>query len=204
MPMKCPVPAQKWGSGEAPAAILAGFPLDIAPDFRYFAPGGTRCQSSGGVLQLPEPVNGKAWKKYMPYLMGCLLLVLPPVALGSLFVFTDLWTRIYIRNWGDLPFDEHRWQTADTNDPNCIRGQMVKSLLHTHHLRGMPREQVLQLLGPPDNTRDLPARGRSPVRVKGAIAYYLGMRGGFGIDPDLLWLDFDDSEKVKGWFIDTS
>jgi len=152
---------------------------------------------------LPQAQEEKMWKRHR-WSLGCGSGCLVVVALYLLMMVTNLWDLTYILNWGNLPFDQHQWKTADLDNIECIRGRMVRSLVHSHRLIGMSREEVLQLLGPPDSLDEPLARGESAMEAGNPIGYYLGMRGGFGIDPDILWLWFDRNGRVRRWHIVTS
>jgi hypothetical protein len=58
------------------------------------------------------------------------------------------------RNWGyDSPgrrFDSSEWKMANLDAPEqTVRSEMVNDLLERHNLRGMSRDEVVDLLGVP-------------------------------------------------------
>lgn len=73
---------------------------------------------------------------------GCLLL--PAVVLVGWL----LWSAVRPVGWGNEPFNQAAWQGHSPAEPQ--RGEMVRSLLRHHRLKGMPAPEVLRLLGPPD------------------------------------------------------
>ena len=119
--------------------------------------------------------------------MGCLAALL----LAAALVWDPFHVVLALR-WGNERFDSQRWKDAAHGKqvayPNP-RGRMAASLLRTHKLVRLSRDEVANLLGPPDS-RGPWAR---PTAVAGAADewnYYLGMYSGFGIDEDILIIEF--------------
>lgn len=109
------------------------------------------------------------------------------------------------QGFGNRPFNVEVWRAADvealTGNP---RGAMLRSLLRWHPLVGLTRQQVGELLGPPDAVNGTwgPAGQRpAPREVARAASlhYLLGGYSGFGIDADVLILQFDARGRVGGW-----
>jgi len=70
----------------------------------------------------------------------------------------------------------------------AVRGCMVDDLLDRHELRGMTRAQVIELIGEPDATRDLPEYD---------LVYWLGPeRGLIGTDSEYLVMKVDKANRV--------
>ena len=105
-----------------------------------------------------------------------------------------------IRNWGDAPFDSATWKTPGYGHTAAVRGKMLKSLLHTHRLRGMARAQVLDLLGPPGATAG-PASWKPLNLEASTFEYYLGLWPDFLLtfDEGYLRLVFDETGTVTRW-----
>lgn len=103
-----------------------------------------------------------------------------------------LWVRhsAVLVGWGSLPFDSGRWKAVDPRDWDSVRGKMVRSLVRDHRLKGMTRSQVIQLLGHPDGS------SRATKFI-----YILGAYSGFGIDYDVLELEFDAAGRARKWRI---
>ena len=98
---------------------------------------------------------------------------------------------LYIRSffWGREPFDEAEWKRPhpyeSLNDgEEDKRGRMLFSFLWKHRLMGMEREQVEKRLGPPDRSGG---------------DYAIGSLTGLGWDPDVLYIDYDDTGKVRNF-----
>jgi hypothetical protein len=70
----------------------------------------------------------------------------------------------------------------------AVRGCMVDDLLDRNELRGMTREQVVGLIGPPDTVRDL---------TDYDMVYWLGPeRGLIGTDSEYLVMKLDKAKHV--------
>lgn len=81
-------------------------------------------------------------------------------------------------------FDSETWKQGNQDE---VRIRMIDSLLHLHNLTGMTQDQVVNLLGDPDNT--------SYFREYDMV-YRLGNERGFiSIDSEWLVLKYD-SDKV--------
>lgn len=103
----------------------------------------------------------------------------------------------------DLPFmgrsfDAKAWSTAlkCTSDKDCIdkdmacvRGSMFRDLSRKHLTPGVPRSQVLALLGEP-----------TLVTKDNCVDYELGYCSGFKIDGDYLRVCYDQGDKVSRVF----
>lgn len=81
-------------------------------------------------------------------------------------------------------FDQTGWRDADLS--TRIRADMVGDLVERHPLRGMTRQQVVALLGPPTPTDKWPDAG---------MVYLLGPDGA-DIDHEWLLLDLDNRGVV--------
>jgi outer membrane protein assembly factor BamE (lipoprotein component of BamABCDE complex) len=78
-----------------------------------------------------------------------------------------------------LPFDQNEWKTADTHDPNSVRGQMVRALARNFRLEGMTRQELLDLLGPPEWTSE-PYSQKPDLSASAKVFwYFLGNRVSF-------------------------
>jgi len=83
---------------------------------------------------------------------------------------------------GALSFDSDKWK-----DKPEERNRMVSSLLNTHELVGMTEDEIITLLGKPDEKKESP---------ENQFVYLLG-RAGLGVDDYLLILQFDDHGKLE-------
>jgi hypothetical protein len=94
---------------------------------------------------------------------------------------------------GYLPvraFSSAEWKSPAADG---VRLSMLDPLLWTHRLRGMSREQVLALLGPPDPTGYF---------REWDYVYWLGdERGLFRIDSEWLVLRFGKDDRVSEWAV---
>jgi outer membrane protein assembly factor BamE (lipoprotein component of BamABCDE complex) len=77
----------------------------------------------------------------------------------------------------------------DLDGRDTRRSHMVGDLIQNHLRRGMPRQQVRQLLGKPDSTSQYDRENHRDV-------YGLGHIGHFGIDPSILVLQYDASGRL--------
>jgi len=96
-------------------------------------------------------------------------------------------------------FDAKVWRESggkpeDFNWPPRLK--MIDSLMEQKLLDGLTREEVIQLLGPPDS--DNWAAATNPDK----ITYYLGPERGFiSIDSEMLSINFDENDRVKEYRI---
>jgi len=127
---------------------------------------------------------------------------------GALFIVLFIFQPGPVRVWclavefGNLPFDQEQWKTAQTDaDGYCVRGEMVSRLLRRHKLVGMTQEEVIQLLGSPDRAGwGDPTRDDAPPEAC-ELDYALGVFSGFRLDMDYLTLHFDDTGRVDAWSV---
>jgi hypothetical protein len=89
-------------------------------------------------------------------------------------------------------FDAVVWQSApncgrDGCDAECVRGRMVRDLTWYYLKPGMPRSEVVALLGNPQP-------GSLPVKT--SLSYDLEMCSGFRMDYDSLVLSFNDRDAL--------
>jgi hypothetical protein len=87
-------------------------------------------------------------------------------------------------------FNDELWkkQSSSAHDVKWpARLRMVDDLLASGRLIGMSKNQVIELLGPPDGTQDA------------GVSYYLGPeRGPFGIDSETLIIEFGEDAIFCG------
>ena len=133
----------------------------------------------------------------------CLLALV--LLLAIVFVPTfrglTLWDWARIRGWGDLRFDPQQWQAANGNDYDCVRGRMIRALFSDYRIEGMTRQQVLQLLGPPDSIQPHGTAMNDAARMATSFSYLLGMYSGFRVDVDYLEIYFDDHGRARSTFL---
>jgi len=87
---------------------------------------------------------------------------------------------------GAIAFDSDKWK-----DKPGERDRMVSSLLHTHELVGMTEDEIITLLGKPDEKKEEPDN---------EFVYLLG-RAGLGVDDNLLILKFTEQGKLESHHI---
>ena len=96
--------------------------------------------------------------------------------------------------WGHQKFDSDAWlrlcptNESVTGEQLDARGRMLFSLIRTHHLLGMSREEILKLLGNPDW-----------IDEKG---YRIGSHTGLRIDDDVFYLVFDGDGRVADFWVE--
>ncbi len=108
------------------------------------------------------------------------------IALAYLFLWPIVNDRMH-----RIPFDAQAWRSPE-REPRDIfwppRLRMVDDLLRRHRLDGMTRQQVVALIGEPDQTGYF---------SNWDMVYWLGPeRGGFRIDSEWLVLRLDSQQKV--------
>lgn len=109
-------------------------------------------------------------------------LAIVAVAAGALF----LW--LQEDQGGELPFDSARWTAASRREDAEVRGRMVEDLVQSGRLLGLSREQLQDLLGPPDRSGPTTA------------IYYLGREPGIPIDSFWLLVHLTlDGRVVNAW-----
>lgn len=137
----------------------------------------------------------KRWRFNLPVLFVLILfnLIIIAIAFGPL---VSLLGGGSIREWmSRRRFDPIAWQQARNNFTNSIRIRMVDDLLSSYQLRGMSRQQVVSILGPPDQTE---------YKKAWDMVYWLGPERGFmSIDSEWLVIRLDDQEIVKDYAIET-
>jgi hypothetical protein len=91
------------------------------------------------------------------------------------------------------PFDSELWKKSDCGDQgnNYPRLDMVDDLLEKHDLTKMTKTQIIELLG---ETADI---------EKNSWFYCLGPQG-FGVDYDLLKIQFNEKDQVIEYIITRS
>lgn len=86
-------------------------------------------------------------------------------------------------------FDQARWRNADLAGRE--RAKMMPSLLRTHPLKGMARDQVIALLGEPSDTQKWPDAN---------LIYVLGNDGTYmPIDNEWLLIKLGEDGRVVSW-----
>jgi hypothetical protein len=105
--------------------------------------------------------------------------------------------------WGDQAFDQRQWKAAKSWEADNPRGKMVRSLMRAHDLRGMTRDQVIALLGPPDGVdkriEDNLSVSGADAAAAGEFEYLLGAYSGYRVDFDFLAIRFDKRGRVRAW-----
>ncbi|WP_428835039.1 outer membrane protein assembly factor BamE domain-containing protein [Sphingomonas endophytica] len=88
-----------------------------------------------------------------------------------------------------VTFDQAKWRSADLTGRD--RADMLPDFLARHVLKGMPRQQVVALLGPPTTTD----------KWRGAdMIYVLGNDGSmFPIDNEWLFIKLDRHGRVASF-----
>lgn len=85
----------------------------------------------------------------------------------------------------DIDFDSRKWQNWEESEAApSLRWRMAEDLISTHDLKGMSTDEVVELLGEPDNKNE------------GKWSYFLGYSGE-GIDTGSLILTFKEDTLVK-------
>jgi len=99
-----------------------------------------------------------------------------------------------------VQFDGAAWTAEKNWDRDNPRWKMIPSLLRDNKLIGMTKLEIIQLLGPPDGVDD---RINDSLEVPVAAVeeatifnYVLGAHSGFGMDYDILSVEFGQAGKV--------
>ena len=124
-------------------------------------------------------------KKHLIPVLACTGLVLLLV-LGTP-AFIDLW--ILRVPFDPVPFDSQTWkQTPSEFSLQSVRLRMANDLVSTHLRDGMTREEVVGMLGEPDET---------PYFAEYDMVYHLGQeRHPFGIDSEWLVIRLDANRQA--------
>lgn len=127
--------------------------------------------SHNHLAKLAKWAAGALFAALVAYLIFVVLLVAAP----------------YLEDYfGGIPFDANRWREwkqGQNEEEWRLRWEMTSSLLSKHKITGMPRDEVIELLGAPDGEEE------------GKMYYYLGMSG-HGIDTGSLILYLDSQRRV--------
>jgi hypothetical protein len=121
-----------------------------------------------------------------------MLLLLAASAIDRHYHFTDF---MAIRDWGNRPFDAAEWKATSTEHLHSTRMEMLNSLLRTHRLEGMSREEIMQLLGAPDSS-DTPDRPPRPGVPSQAKLFHYEFRLTLYLE-----INFDEKGRVSDWYI---
>jgi len=138
--------------------------------------------------------------------LGCWLTVALVVAAawGLLRVFEGP-ISVRTRGWCyGRAFDAEEWRSAiAAGSLDNPRGAMIGDLTRRYQLRGMPRQRILQLLGPPTGVNHFLRGGREDEATATAqeFDYALGAYAGFQIDEDVLVIRFGRGDVVARWWL---
>jgi hypothetical protein len=104
-----------------------------------------------------------------------------------LFVSTIVFKPHVYNYFNRTEFNQEQWKTwVETESAMSLRWNMVHDLTSEYELVGMTRQEIINLLGPPDNEN----------QKFHTSSYYLGMAG-FGIDTGSLIIKFKDGKVIK-------
>jgi hypothetical protein len=83
-------------------------------------------------------------------------------------------------------FELNKWKAAVEEDQVSVRRKMLVDLMNRYRLEGMTREDVVQLLGPPERSGDGP---------EGHLSYVIGLEeGSVALDHEWLYLKMHNSK----------
>jgi hypothetical protein len=90
------------------------------------------------------------------------------------------------------PFESAAWKQFQPVSGDTVRSEMIASLLRTYDFQGWTREEVIELLGEPQD--HYAARGWD-------LAYYIGLErhGWFSLDDELLVFRLGPDGRVVEW-----
>jgi hypothetical protein len=113
--------------------------------------------------------------------------ILPLALRWYLFQLPFMWRTFTNEAWAEAGCKGLNDTTCANKATSCPRGSMANSLIRNYLIVGKTsKADVLQSLGPPD----------SPDRPDGCSHYTLGMCSGFGFDYDVLYVCFDEQERL--------
>ncbi len=115
-----------------------------------------------------------------------LILATALLALLLAAVFLSLLDRMFLSvDFRPIPFDSEVWKATPSEFSwDSVRLRMVDDLLATRPLVGQHRDDIVALIGEPDDT---------PYFREYAMVYHLGQeRHSFGIDSEWLVIQLDD------------
>jgi hypothetical protein len=92
--------------------------------------------------------------------------------------------------FNNMKFDEVTWKKmANSEDPDNKRGLMFQDVTENYLRKGLSKQDVLGLLGEPDNEK-----------TENKYSYNLGMWSGYRMDYDSLDIEFDyDGKFIKSY-----
>jgi hypothetical protein len=124
------------------------------------------------------------WKR-SGVVAAAIVVLVPGVLLARSILWPGWTSRCETRS-----FSETVWMDSTRRQlPEAVRGCVVDDLLRLHDLRGMPRTNVIALLGEPDAT---------PYFREYDMVYWLGPeRGGIQIDSEWLLIRLDSGGRVR-------
>jgi hypothetical protein len=101
------------------------------------------------------------------------------------------------------PFDDASFNRSDwMSSTQEQRAKMARDVITKHVRRGVALEEIVALLGKPDETHNIRVRGRRVDqygnRLHGVTtyAYYLGSWSSYGFDDAYLYIHFDGDDRV--------
>jgi hypothetical protein len=129
------------------------------------------------------------------------------VAVFALVYWTMWWHSPWLpflqrvpQEWGRTAFDSARWRAAPPVSFNNLRGEMVADLLHSGVLVGQSHEQVVELLGKPDQVRTTwNDQGSAPTPEAVRHARYFDYGVGIHSGADILVLIFGREGRVQSY-----
>lgn len=106
------------------------------------------------------------------------------------FVTLSLIILFFYTNASQEDFNSERWKNWTETEQNLsLRWDMMNSLREYHQLKGLSKNETINLLGIPDN-------GTSTLQFR----YYLGMSKR-GVDTGTLVIEFNLNERVSDFYV---
>ena len=131
-------------------------------------------------------------------IVTCLMLSVFGGSVGRVAVYS------FKERWNRIQFDSAKWQDPSVvTSHNPIRLRMVDDLLKRYDFYGMKRDEVIQIIGVPDDVERL---STEPEALTGwDMAYWLGpeRKPIFGFDAEWLVLRLDKQGRVSDYRVVT-
>ncbi len=121
------------------------------------------------------------------------------IAIVAVATFGGLYFYTYnkLLNKFDYPFDNREFESLVWKEQfgsykaDNPRGEMYDDLIENYLHQGLPKNQVIDMLGEPDRTN---------YSTENNFNYILGMWSGWRVDHDFLYIEFDEDNLVDVFY----
>ncbi|MHB9025756.1 MAG: hypothetical protein ACYC7E_16570 [Armatimonadota bacterium] len=137
----------------------------------------------------------------LSFCLGGLIGIILLVVLHNVYLNMGRQAR-YNRLFACGKFDRQVWiADAKSHNRDSPRGKMAEDIIRNHLHKGLTKQQVVTLLGEPEETDNGTLYPNAQKNSTHNI-YYLGQWSGFRVDYDCLHVVFDEDGKLtEAWII---